>query len=160
MLTINFRLLSHEVVPNFVYPQKIGIYAGVSDVKINQSYLWEKELIENPPLRLERELISMPRENYKLIIHSARDLANADLLGKSDPFVRVFWNGRCIGITATIDDTLDPVWNEVFILSCAPGQTLDRCVLELDLFDRDNLSGECFVVVDIVLICDIFVIWF
>ena len=42
------------------------------------------------------------------------DLPQADLLGKSDPFVEIYCGGRKIGRTKTIWKTLNPKWDGEF----------------------------------------------
>ena len=50
----------------------------------------------------------------EVTLQKAISLGKADLFGKSDPFVKVIWNGEEIGRTRTIWKTLDPIWNETF----------------------------------------------
>jgi len=56
------------------------------------------------------------REVVELKVMKAHGLANADFMGKSDPFVIVKWNGKEVGRTKVKNDTLNPVWNESFFL--------------------------------------------
>ncbi len=142
-----FSVSSTSQQSNFMVPHKLGSYgigldstakrAETLPKDLNAS-IWEKELLEQLPHRLEREINYLSRSIFCLTIHSAKGLANADLFGKSDPFVRILWNGVEMGFTTTINDTLDPIWSEEFTLFTAPGQKIDCCVLELEVFDRDN----------------------
>lgn len=61
----------------------------------------------------------------------------------SDPYVKVFHEGRYIGETAIVWKTLNPEWNnELFHLPVVP-KTLARCnELELFLIDRDNFKSD------------------
>merc|ERR1719161_1856741 len=74
-------------------------------------------------------------------IVSASGLRDADIAGKSDPrcIVRLkFLNGveREIARTATINDTLDPVWNESFHLDFTRHE--EPAVLMFDIYDVDE----------------------
>lgn len=142
-------MLSTEQQSNFTVPHKLGSYPHLVDHQNKKLELlshdlnaiwWEKELLEQSPHRLEREINYLPISTFVLTIHAAKGLANADLFGKSDPFVRILWNGVEVGTTTTIDDTLDPIWNEEFTLSTAPGQGIECCVLEMEVYDRDDLK--------------------
>ena len=44
-------------------------------------------------------------------VFDAKDLARADAVGNSDPYVRLLWNGKEVGRTKAVDNTLNPVWN-------------------------------------------------
>lgn len=133
---------------NFHMPTKRGqfhhqdIAMEVLSQEVNAS-LWEKELIESVGSKLERELGELPAMSLMLTVHAAKGLANADTFGKSDPFVRIWWNGRFVGMTSTIDDSLDPIWNEEFELPVAMGQQVESCFMELEVYDRDGAKeGE------------------
>ncbi|CAM9982491.1 unnamed protein product, partial [Ectocarpus fasciculatus] len=45
-----------------------------------------------------------------LWVVNASGLVKADFFGKSDPYAKVFWDGREIGTTAVRHKTLNPVW--------------------------------------------------
>ena len=63
-----------------------------------------------------------PREtSVRLMIVKANGLANADMLGKSDPFVVVTWRGEQVLKTKTVSDTLDPVWTKEEVVLTVPG---------------------------------------
>jgi hypothetical protein len=76
--------------------------------------------------------------SYRIYVVSAKGLANADTFGKSDPFVKVWFNGRKLGLTKVIQDTLNPVWNEYFDFTIAMSQTIESCYLEFEIYDEDN----------------------
>lgn len=87
---------------------------------------------------LERTMLSLPKKRYLLYILSAKDLANADTFGKSDPFVRIFFNGEFFTQTRTIYDLLSPVFNEHYTITLPYMVSLEMCHLQLDVFDEDN----------------------
>ena len=75
-------------------------------------------------------------------MHSAKGLKDADFMGKSDPYVKVLFDAETgpqgCGKTSTIDNTLEPVWNEVFgfLLSSGVGRAT------LKVYDEDKLSSD------------------
>ncbi|CAM9115968.1 unnamed protein product [Ectocarpus sp. 13 AM-2016] len=56
---------------------------------------------------MDRELCIRDRG---LWVVNACGLVKADFFGKSDPYAKVFWDGREIGATAVRHKTLNPVW--------------------------------------------------
>ncbi|CAN0018446.1 unnamed protein product [Ectocarpus sp. 6 AP-2014] len=56
---------------------------------------------------MDRELCMRDRG---LWVVNASGLVKADFFGKSDPYAKVFWDGREIGATAVRHKTLNPVW--------------------------------------------------
>lgn len=101
--------------------------------------LVEKELSSRPTdLEFFYHTAALSAYSYRLYVISAKGLANADVFGKSDPFVKIWFNGRKLGFTRVISDTLDPVWNEFFDFSLASGQSLESCYLEFEIYDEDN----------------------
>ena len=52
-----------------------------------------------------------PMGLFRIDIASATDLANKELLSKSDPYCKVYLNGRSVGITNVQESTLEPHWN-------------------------------------------------
>eukprot|EP01043_Picozoa_sp_COSAG02_P058398 COSAG02_NODE_7261_length_3092_cov_5.086201_4_plen_218_part_01 len=71
----------------------------------------------------------------KLHIVGARDLKSADMFDKSDPYVEVRWNGKLVGRTRVVEDTLQPVWDESFVIRVSPTQANE---LSIELFDFDG----------------------
>jgi len=57
-----------------------------------------------------------------LFVVDGQKLPNVDAFGKSDPFVRVRWNGRRVGSTRVKNNNLNPVWCHKFVLP-APSAT-------------------------------------
>ncbi|GMH58109.1 hypothetical protein TL16_g02539 [Triparma laevis f. inornata] len=71
-----------------------------------------------------------------LSITEAKGLGKADLIGTSDPFVEVEFNGKVIGKTKTRQNTCNPFWaNENFELEMENG---DKRKLVLRLYDEDD----------------------
>ena len=96
---------------------------------------------------------AMSREvRVRLMIVRARGLANADMFGKSDPFVTISWRGERVHKTATIDDDLNPEWeNEQVVVSVVvptafeATQTLrgdDEEIMMIEVFDEDPTNAS------------------
>ena len=65
---------------------------------------------------------NLPRCTVEVEVSRADDLPQADLLGKSDPFVEIYCGGSKIGRTKTVWKTLNPKWDgEFFKLRNVPG---------------------------------------
>ncbi len=65
---------------------------------------------------------TLPKCTVEVEVSRADDLPQADLLGKSDPFVEIYCGGEKIGRTKTIWKTLNPKWDgEFFKLRNVPG---------------------------------------
>lgn len=73
-------------------------------------------------------------------ILSASGLAIADLIGTSDPYCVIFWQGEKLFQTKPVFRNLNPQWNETFSIPlCSEDAT--SCTLSLRLFDHDGSSA-------------------
>jgi hypothetical protein len=71
-----------------------------------------------------------------LNIIEAKNLAKADLIGASDPFCEVEFNGNIVGTTKARENTLNPFWtNELFELYFVPGM---KNSIVIRVFDEDD----------------------
>jgi hypothetical protein len=78
-----------------------------------------------------------PPVKRRLVIEKAQYLVNADIMGKSDPYVKAYWNGQMLGKTGTVEDSLDPVFPEAengFEVMVPGGRGGN---LRLEVFDDD-----------------------
>lgn len=66
------------------------------------------------------------------------DMRNLETIGKVDPYIRVFVNGFQRGRTIAIDDTLDPVWDEVIYV---PIHSQSQRIM-LEAVDAENLGKD------------------
>ncbi|RLV93103.1 Tricalbin-3 [Spathaspora sp. JA1] len=76
------------------------------------------------PLAVDDEVTSKvyanaPIGGLRLHLRNATDLKNLESVGFVDPYVRVILNGKLRARTATIEETVNPVWNEVSYLPVA-----------------------------------------
>ncbi|KAK3821884.1 MAG: C2 domain-containing protein [Benniella sp.] len=76
-------------------------------------------------------------------VYNARDLKNVELVGNSDPYVKIRLGNRPeLASTSVQNDTLNPVWNETNIILVS---TLEETIF-LDVFDKnvpkDRQLGE------------------
>ena len=80
---------------------------------------------------------------WRLVIVGASGLPRADgPFAKSDPYTSVLWNGQLLGQTEIKLQTLEPSWNEDFLLRLPPDQGSGD--LHLKVFDYDRLSDHDF----------------
>ncbi|KAK9094599.1 hypothetical protein Scep_026068 [Stephania cephalantha] len=75
-----------------------------------------------------------PQGKLLVTIVKASDLKNMELIGKSDPYVELHIRPRMKVKTKVIDDNLNPVWNETFVLTADDKETES---LILEVFDKD-----------------------
>jgi Ca2+-dependent lipid-binding protein len=67
---------------------------------------------------------------------------------KANPYCTVKWNGRLIGKTKIVPNSIDPIWSKQRFSFRAPRHHADddmvaSCVMRIDLFDRnEEASGE------------------
>ncbi|KAI1312622.1 hypothetical protein EDD11_002931 [Mortierella claussenii] len=72
-------------------------------------------------------------------IYDAKDLKNTELVGNSDPYVKIRLGNRPeLATTAVKEDTLNPVWNETNIILI---NNLNEVVC-MELFDKDNVRKD------------------
>ncbi|KAG0019486.1 hypothetical protein BGZ80_005755 [Entomortierella chlamydospora] len=72
-------------------------------------------------------------------IYNAKDLKNLELVGNSDPYVKLRLGNRPeIATTQVQEDTLNPVWNETNIILL---NSIDEVVC-MDIFDKDNVRKD------------------
>ncbi|KAI8606538.1 C2 domain-containing protein [Dissophora ornata] len=72
-------------------------------------------------------------------IYNAKDLKNTELVGNSDPYVKIRLGNRPeLATTAVKEDTLNPVWNETNIILV---NNLNEVVC-MEIFDKDNVRKD------------------
>jgi hypothetical protein len=79
---------------------------------------------------------------WTLTVAGAQGLPRADGIGaKSDPYAVVLWNGVMVGQTQHEVQTLEPCWNQQFVLHAS---TNKDDTLKIQVFDYDKLSTDDF----------------
>ncbi|KAF9898534.1 hypothetical protein BX616_003900, partial [Lobosporangium transversale] len=72
-------------------------------------------------------------------IYNAKDLKNTELVGNSDPYVKIRLGNRPeLATTAVKEDTLNPVWNETNTILI---NNLNEVVC-MEIFDKDNVRKD------------------
>ncbi|KAF9409138.1 hypothetical protein BGZ94_002044, partial [Podila epigama] len=72
-------------------------------------------------------------------IYNAKDLKNTELVGNSDPYIKIRLGNRPeLATTAVKQDTLNPVWNETNTILI---NNLNEVVC-MEIFDKDNLRKD------------------
>ncbi|CAF5102918.1 unnamed protein product, partial [Rotaria sp. Silwood1] len=82
---------------------------------------------------------SNPQGVVRAFILRAQDLINADIVGKSDPFVKVKVPGSIEYRTKTIDNTLNPEWNEIFEFVV---EQYESDSIEFEVYDEDHVKDD------------------
>ena len=83
---------------------------------------------------------------YELSIDVLRatNLRAADVGGTSDPYCKLLFGAERVGKTKAINYTLEPVWNEQFVLTI-PSQLSavgPLSFLTMEIWDKDSLSAD------------------
>mmetsp|Transcript_30170 Transcript_30170/g.33711 ORF Transcript_30170/g.33711 Transcript_30170/m.33711 type:complete len:807 (-) Transcript_30170:131-2551(-) len=98
-------------------------------------------------LRDYRQRACVKRQDFKFVtgylevkILKATNVYPMDSNGLSDPFAIVSYNGKQIGKTSVKPKTLNPVWNESFVI---PLMNSDKSkVITISLLDKDKITTE------------------
>ena len=87
-----------------------------------------------------RRKYTNPLNSIVINVISATDLAVADIVGSSDPFCEVFWQGELVYTTSCILNTLEPYWDESVCLPMKP-EVLRMSELRVIIYDHD-IGGQ------------------
>ncbi|KAL7750387.1 Tricalbin-2 [Sorochytrium milnesiophthora] len=77
----------------------------------------------------------------RLHIHDAKGLKNSDLIGKSDPFVRIVVNDKVVAQTNVINNNLNPHWDEIKFLPLPKPQFV-RMTFEVYDHEKSGLHNS------------------
>jgi hypothetical protein len=91
---------------------------------------------------LNYHMAQVAKTRRRLVIHGAKDVADADGMGASDPYAIVWWNGRQVGKTNPVFETLNPVWDEDFAVDLAENSGTNY--LRIEIYDQDNADSDDF----------------
>ncbi|EFJ23674.1 plant synaptotagmin [Selaginella moellendorffii] len=123
------------------FPVLAGAIDGMIRTAVTDSFLWPMRQVV-PILAGDYSDLQL-RTCGRLVVKvvQAKDLLNMDLFGKSDPFAQLFI--RPIPArrkrTKTIDNDLNPVWNEVFEFEIEDPATQK---LFVHIFDEDSVQAS------------------
>jgi DNA repair exonuclease SbcCD ATPase subunit len=101
---------------------------------------FEKE--EIPEKQTESDEVKIEAGVLTLIIHKASQLENLDIVGKSDPFVKIKFNGLEFK-SNSVRNTLEPEWNfsNDLIISENQNENIEIIVYDSDI-GRDSIQGS------------------
>ena len=84
-------------------------------------------------------------KEIEINVCAACNLGRADSFGLSDPYVQVYWNDKMVGQTTTINNTLDPIWDdEKFIVKIPHGWDINECELYMEVYDYNVTTTGVF----------------
>ncbi|KND03955.1 uncharacterized protein SPPG_01407 [Spizellomyces punctatus DAOM BR117] len=82
----------------------------------------------------------------RVSLYEAKGLKNMELAGKSDPYALLFVGGKQVARTKTIDNTLDPVWDETFHIVITKSDLTQTSSnsdeLKIEVMDWNNLQKD------------------
>ena len=82
--------------------------------KIRVTFKFKPVDMTHSTLDLSKIKRKEPCALIRVNMRKGENLANTEVLRKSDPYVKLFANGASIGATHVRTNTLDPEWNEIF----------------------------------------------
>ena len=100
----------------------------------------KKKRVENTGLN--DHMAEVTKTRRRLWIHGAQGVAQADELGKSDPYAIVWWNGKRLGQTEPVFDTFDPQWEDDYAVDLAPNGGTNY--IRIEIYDQDNADKDDF----------------
>jgi hypothetical protein len=115
------------------------------NVKLIDKHLIEGGVNEQELEDHEQDLLYAPKTELVVDVLSATDLAKADgMFGKSDPYVKIFWDGLRVGQTKVIKKTLDPVWKKEKFVIALPGlmDQIGGGNLKVEVHDYDRVGND------------------
>ncbi|XP_078174363.1 calcium-dependent lipid-binding (CaLB domain) family protein [Carex rostrata] len=80
-----------------------------------------------------------PQGKLTVTVKRANNLPNADVIGKSDPYVVLYTRPMFKVKTKVIDNNLNPEWNETFEVIVEDKETQ---FLALEVYDEDNMQTD------------------
>ena len=80
----------------------------------------------------------------KVFIDRAENIAGADAMGTSDPYIKVFWEHKEQHTTKVKKLTTNPKWREDVVCKLPAGTDLTKTQLRLDMYDRDLIGKDDF----------------
>jgi Ca2+-dependent lipid-binding protein len=102
---------------------KLKLSLKFTPIDLSQSLTDQSLLLRNEPLGV-----------LKVFVVEAKGVQNVELMGKSDPYCKVILNHNLIGVTAAVQNTLDPQWRSTFF--GIPYDLDDQ--FSLDLYDYNE----------------------
>ncbi|KAJ3112385.1 hypothetical protein HDU96_004597 [Phlyctochytrium bullatum] len=112
-------------------------FPGSGSGKVRITFKWQPLDMENAHKNAEvvrKEPIGMIRIN----VLGAKGVANVEAFRKSDPYAKIQLSRRTVGATHVKENTLDPVWNELFYAVCYSRNEPIR----IELFDYNKVKKD------------------
>ncbi|RIA79993.1 C2 domain-containing protein [Glomus cerebriforme] len=107
--------------------------------RINLTGLWKPVLVDNIP---EPGRYAEPRGFVRLHVKNAKELKNLAQIGKSDPYTKILLDSTVRGRTETINDNLNPIWDEIFYVPVhSTRETLFLQVWDREINAKDKRLG-------------------
>ncbi|KAJ3193429.1 hypothetical protein HK101_004861 [Irineochytrium annulatum] len=105
--------------------------------KLRLSFKWQPVDVErchDPTAIVRKEPLGM----LKVKIIEAKGVANVEAFRKSDPYVKLHLSRQTVGGTRVRENTIDPVWNEIFYAVCYSR----RQAIRMELFDFNKVKKD------------------
>ena len=131
---------------NAVTAKEIELVPGDNRLKSNMNTNHDKIMYTNPvygPAGVQVDASSLLNQQASksrtVSIIGAKDLINVDTFDMSDPYCIVKFNGKTIGQTKVVDNTLFPRWMEDFEIELDESS---EGIMKLELYDHDRFGAH------------------
>lgn len=127
--------------------------SGMVKLGLRVTEKWDPEPVSGEvTLNVEKRFKDVAPEEIVIEVIQARDIQAADRGGTSDPFAIIAFHGGReakggeTGKTRVIHKSLNPVWDEMFVLTKQPGaKNLIIDIFDYDRFGSNDFLGRAFV---------------
>ncbi|GJP73958.1 hypothetical protein CLOP_g4622 [Closterium sp. NIES-67] len=121
-------------------PGLAGMIESTVQGAIESTLLWPERIVMPLADAFDASSLEMLYEGSLVITAwKAEGLKNVDMMSKSDPFVILWTHSKHKAVTRTIDNDLNPVWNESFEL---PVDDIHTAELFIQVEDEDSFGSE------------------
>lgn len=137
-LDLKLKIVGGDVTS---FPGLEGIIEGTIRTAVEDSMLWPARHVIPIIPGDYRDLELRPVGILEVKMVQAKELVNKDIIGKSDPFGKVFVRriSNRVKKTKTISNDCDPIWNEHFKLE-VEDQSTQR--LTIQVFDDEGIQAS------------------
>ncbi|CAI5962015.1 unnamed protein product [Closterium sp. NIES-64] len=125
-----------------MWPERIVVPLAPSfDASATESTLmWPERIVVPLAPKFDASFLEMHYEGSLVVTAwKAEGLKNVDMMSVSDPFAILWTHGKHKAVTRTIDNDLNPVWNETFEL---PVDDIHTAELFIQVDDEDSFGSQ------------------
>ncbi|CAI6008157.1 unnamed protein product [Closterium sp. NIES-65] len=121
-------------------PGLAGMIESTVHSAIESTLMWPERIVVPLAPSFDASFLEMHYEGSLVVTAwKAEGLKNVDMMSVSDPFAILWTHGKHKAVTRTIDNDLNPVWNETFEL---PVDDIHTAELFIQVDDEDSFGSQ------------------